>query len=145
MVEIMSWFRNMSLRQKLTSLFMTIAIFVAAAIVFPMVTYDTVQIRSAMADDLETLGDVLAANSTAALLFEDANGAREVLQALRAQPNITRAFTYKPDGTVLARYVRGRNEERWSVPEPRPDTTSFQSDRLILFRNVAVAGEAAGS
>ena len=91
----MSWFRNMSLCQKLTSLFMTIALFVAAAVAIPMVTYDIAQIRRAMADDLETLGDVLAANSTAALLFEDANGAREVLHALRAQPNITRACTYK--------------------------------------------------
>ena len=141
----MSWFRNMSLRQKLTSLFMTIALFVAAAVAIPMVTYDIAQIRRAMADDLETLGDVLAANSTAALLFEDANGAREVLHALRAQPNITRACTYKPDGTVLARYVREGNEERWSVPEPRPDTTLFQRDRLILFRKVALAGEGAGS
>jgi hypothetical protein len=44
----MSWFRNMSLRQKLTSLFMTISIFVAAAIAIPMVTYDIVQIRRAM-------------------------------------------------------------------------------------------------
>jgi signal transduction histidine kinase/CheY-like chemotaxis protein len=141
----MGWFRNMSLRQKLTSLFMTIAIFVAVAVVIPMATYDFVQIRHTMADDLATLGDVLAANSTAALLFEDANSAREVLQALRAQPNITRACAYKRDGTVLARYVRDRSEERWSLPKPRPDTTLFQHDRLILFRQVAVGGESAGS
>ena len=141
----MNWFHNMSLCQKLTSLFMTIAVFMAAAVAIPMATYDMVQIRRAMADDLSTLGNVLAANSAAALLFEDANGAREVLQALHAQPNITRACAYKRDGTVLARYVRDESDERWSLPEPRPDTASFQHDRLILFRRVAVAGESAGS
>lgn len=57
----MNWFHNMSLCQKLTSLFMTIAVFMAAAVAIPMATYDMVQIRRAMADDLSTLGNVLAA------------------------------------------------------------------------------------
>ena len=49
-----------------------------------------------MSRDLETLADVLARNSTAALTFHDAGAARDVLQALRAEPGITAACIYTP-------------------------------------------------
>ena len=141
----MSRFRDVSLKQKLTILFLAIATFVAAAVAVPMATYDVLQFRRAMADDLSTLGDVLAANSTAALLFDDSSGAREVLQALRGQPNVTRACTYTHDGAVLAKYVRQGSESQFSPPTPRASTIYFEPDRLIMFRSVGVAGETVGS
>jgi signal transduction histidine kinase/CheY-like chemotaxis protein/HPt (histidine-containing phosphotransfer) domain-containing protein len=141
----MTRFRDMTLQQKLTTLFMAIAVLVALAVSLPMATYDILQYRRSMAQDLATLGDVLAANSTAALLFEDAAGAREVLLALRAEPNVTRACTYTRDGKVLAKYVRDGEQAQFIPPPPHRSTTYFEKDKLALFREVGLAGESTGT
>ena len=57
--------------------------------------------------ELQTIGSLLASNSTAALSFNDAASATEVLQSLSATTNIVRACLYRTeDTTAFATYVR---------------------------------------
>jgi signal transduction histidine kinase/CheY-like chemotaxis protein len=69
--------------------------------------YEYVSIRQLVARNLETLGKAIAVNSTAALAFENAGDAREVLSAVQAQPHIVAARLYLSDGRLIAFYPDG--------------------------------------
>jgi Periplasmic sensor domain len=94
----MRHFGDLSIRHKLTGLFMAISGFTALAVSCPMAIYDVITFRHSVAQNLAVLGDVLAGNSTAALTFRDAESARDVLRALRAEPDVTAAAIYTSDG-----------------------------------------------
>ncbi len=81
--------------------------------------YEFVSFRQLTARNLETLGKAIAANSTAALAFENAEDAREVLSAVRAQPHIIAARLYLSDGRLIASYPDGAAPQGAShaVPE----------------------------
>ena len=138
-------FKDISVREKLTRLFMAIACFVGVVVSVPMATYDIYQLRRSMAQDIGTLGDVLAGNSTAALTFNDVDATYDLLQALRAEPNVTRACIYDISGRPLANYIRDKNRAELAFPRPRTDMTYFEGDQLILFRSVKIAGESIGT
>ena len=138
-------FRDISVREKLTRLFMAIACFVAVVVSLPMASYDIFQLRRSMSQDLGTLGDVLAGNSTAALAFNDINAAHDLLRALRAEPNVLHACMYDASGQPLATYTRDQNHSVFSPPQPRSDTTYFAGGRLMLFRSIRIAGESVGT
>jgi uncharacterized membrane protein affecting hemolysin expression len=138
-------FRDISVREKLTRLFIVIAGFVAIVVSLPMASYDILQLRRSMSQDLGTLGDVLAGNSTAALAFNDVNAAHDLLQALRAEPSITHACMYDASGKPLATYTRDKDPSAFTPPEPRFDATYFEGDRLLLFRSIRIAGESLGT
>jgi signal transduction histidine kinase/ActR/RegA family two-component response regulator len=66
--------------------------------------YDFLTYRRQTLHNLATLGQAIAANSTAALAFENPEDAREVLAALKADPHVVAAALYTPAGTSFASY-----------------------------------------
>jgi signal transduction histidine kinase/ActR/RegA family two-component response regulator len=66
--------------------------------------YDFLTYRRQTLHNLATLGQVIAANSTAALAFQNPDDAREVLAALKADPHVVAATLYTPAGTSFASY-----------------------------------------
>jgi hypothetical protein len=62
--------------------------------------------REALRRDLGVLADIFSANSTAALTFNDAEAARELLATLHLNQHITAAFLYSADGKPIAAYRR---------------------------------------
>ena len=60
----MRHFVDLSIRHKLTALFLAISGFTALAVSCPMAIYDLVTFRRAVVQNLAVLGDVLAGNST---------------------------------------------------------------------------------
>jgi hypothetical protein len=71
-VTAMCRFGDLSIRHKLTVLFMGISGFTALALSCPMAVYESLTFRHSVVQNLAVLGDVLAGNSTAALTFHDA-------------------------------------------------------------------------
>ena len=138
-------FGDLSIRRKLTVLFMAISGFSALAVSCPMAIYDVMTFRRAVAQNLAVLGDVLAGNSTAALEFGDAESARDVLRALRAEPNVTAACIYKADGKPFAKYSRDRKDSGFIPPSPQAETTQFTNGHLVQFRKIVLAGETIGT
>ena len=69
-----------------------------------LITYDFVSFRQAIARNVATLGQVIAANSAAALAFENKEDAREILNALEAERHIVAAGLYDARGALLATY-----------------------------------------
>src|SRR5437868_7608290 len=140
----MKWFQDWSIRHKLTALFVAMACITAITISLALLAFDLVGVRRAMARDLATLADALARNSTAALTFGDGESARDVLQALRAEPSVTAACIYTPDGKPFAKYVRQGNEADFLPPPARHPMARFEPGRLIEFRDIVLQGEKLG-
>ncbi|MCD6059697.1 MAG: response regulator [Moraxellaceae bacterium] len=97
-------FRDLPIGRKLT-----LAILVTSGVVLLLacigfVAYESRTFRQGMVDDLGTLGRVVATNSTAALAFDNAGDARDVLAALRADPHIVFAGLYDNAGRLFATY-----------------------------------------
>ena len=141
----MRHFGDLSIRHKLTVLFMAISGFTALAVSCPMAIYDVTTFKRAVAQNLAVLGDVLAGNSTAALTFRDAESARDVLRALRAEPDVTAACIYTADGKPFAKYTRDEKDSGFIPPLPQAETTEFRDGHLIQFRKIVLAGETVGT
>lgn len=75
--------------------FMTCAAFIA---------YQFFAFKEIERSKISTLGAIVAANSTAALAFDDSNAAGETLRALHAEKHIVAACLYDTSGNVFARY-----------------------------------------
>jgi len=138
-------FRDWSIRHKLTGLFVLMAFITALTVSVPMVIFDMVGLRRAMARDLATLADALARNSTAALTFRDAETARDVLQALKAEPSVKAACIYTSQGKPFAKYVREGKEADFIPPFAQDPGIHFEWDRLIEFRDIVLDDEQVGT
>jgi two-component system sensor histidine kinase/response regulator len=138
-------FGDLSIRHKLTALFMAISGFTALAVSCSMATYEVLTFRRAVAQNLAVLGDVLSGNSTAALTFRDADSARDVLRALRAEPDVTAACIYTLDGKPFAKYARDANDSGFVPPASQAASTQFKNGHLLQFRKIVLAGEPLGT
>jgi signal transduction histidine kinase/CheY-like chemotaxis protein len=138
-------FGDLSIRHKLTALFLAISGFTALAVSCPMAIYDLVTFRHSVTQNLAVLGDVLAGNSTAALTFRDAESARDILRALRAEPNVTAACIYTADGKPFAQYARDEKDSGFVPPAAQGETTQFKNGHLVQFRRIVLAGETVGT
>src|SRR5882762_7502447 len=71
----------------------------AGSFIYELLTY-----RQSTVQNLATVGQMIAANSTAALAFNNADDAREVLSALKAERHIVAAGLYDAHGALFATY-----------------------------------------
>lgn len=76
-------------------LFLTSAAFVA---------YQIFSSRRALLSNSRTIAQITAAQSSAAVFFDDEKVSEEILSKLRAEPTILQAALYTRDGRMLARY-----------------------------------------
>src|SRR5688572_20278352 len=111
--------RNTSLPVKQTTVIMvtcTVALLLAC-ITFAF--YEVVTFRTELRRNIETLGEILANNTIGALEFQDADSARDILAAVRAEPNIQLAVLYDEKGSEFARFVQDESTLSPVTPELR--------------------------
>jgi two-component system, sensor histidine kinase and response regulator len=137
-------YRNLTIRQKLRLIVMATVAVALALIGAAVVPYDQMASRSALKNDLGVLADILGANSTAALSFNDPTTADELLAGLRARHSVVAAFIYSMDGKPFAEYWRDRGCRAPAPPEPLEEGGSFEGDRLRLFRRIRLGTQALG-
>jgi diguanylate cyclase (GGDEF)-like protein/PAS domain S-box-containing protein len=138
-------FRDWSIRRKLTGLFMAMACITAVTVSISIGAFDLMGLESSMARNLSILADVLGQNSAAALTFEDAETARNVLVALQAESSVTAACVYTGEGKPFATYVRKGGDSGFVPPPAQGPATSFMPGRLSLFRTITLAGDKIGT
>ena len=137
-------YRNLPIKQKLRLIIMvtvTVALLFACAAVL---AYDRVAARSSMQNDLQVLAEMLSANSTAALSFDDAKTGTELLSTLSAKRQILAAQIFSAKGRPFAGYRRGSSALK-SIPALRPDGAWFEPTRLVLFKSVELSGTKIGT
>lgn len=69
-------------------------------------TFDMLNYRSQLRNAAVTVAGIVANNCTAALSFNDAKSAQEILDALKADPHLGSAAIWNAKGVPLARYQR---------------------------------------
>jgi PAS domain S-box-containing protein len=97
--------------------------------------YELLTFRATAVRELSTIGQIVAANSTAALAFRNPDDAREVLAALKAEPSIVAATLYDADGQVFSIYPDSLAAAAFPQA-PEPDGFRFEGARLIGFAPV---------
>lgn len=98
--------RDIPIRRKVVLITMLVtcgALLLASA---ALILTDRARFRSEMANDLATLGGIVAGNSTAAVEFGDQKAAGETLASLVAKPSIVGAAVYDQQNRLLAPYRR---------------------------------------
>jgi two-component system, sensor histidine kinase len=134
-----------SIRQKLQTIIMLsvcVALLLTCGAVFAVAIGS---MRDSIRSATETLALVIAENSTAAISFNDPRDGGELLQGLKAQPSIDRAYIYSPRGTVFASYQRHQGSQP-SIPPPPPrtDRSWFADGKLHVFRTIYLEGQPIG-
>src|SRR6202035_886121 len=69
--------------------------------------YEFMTFRQTSVQQLQTLSQAIASNSTAALAFDNADDASAVLAAFKADPHIVAAALYDVHGKLFAKYPQG--------------------------------------
>lgn len=103
------------------------------------ISYQLYNTRLASSAKLQTLAQVIATNSTAALAFQDVDDATDILSALRAEPTVTVAALYDSSGAVFATYPSPMTAAALPDGAP-PDGYRFDDRFLIAAEPVVQAG-----
>ena len=97
-------FRDTPIRRKLTTIILATSGAVLLLTCAAFLGYEAFTFRQASARQLATLGEIIAANSTGALAFDNANDATQVLAALKAERHVVSACLYDARGRLFSRY-----------------------------------------
>src|SRR5580704_12009192 len=137
-------FKDTPIKRKLTALFLLtsgVAVLLTCAAYFAaeVLTFQQSTLRQ-----LSTLGEVVAANSTAAMAFGNERDAGEVLAALKADRHIVAAGLYDRDGKLLSRYPATLSVDAFPVT-PERDGYRFARSYIASFQPVAQGNRRLGT
>ena len=137
-------FRNCPIRRKLilTGLLTSSMALIMTGI--SIVGYQLSQYRSDVTAELKSVGDMIAVNSSAPLIFGDRQSAAHTLSPLKAEARVAEAAIYQPGGGIFATFVRpGVNSARFPSIAGT-EARSFEWFGLQVSRSVVVDGETLG-
>ena len=106
--------------------------------------YEFFTFRQTLVRQLDTLGQAIASNSSAALAFDNPDDARSVLAAFKADPHIVAAALYDEAGALFASYPRSV-ESRTLPTTPSADGYRFESAYVTGFEPVVEGGKRLGT
>jgi diguanylate cyclase len=102
--------------------------------------------RSGLLDDLRVQSDMIASQSTAAMMFNDAAAAGETLAALRALPTVQSAVLFDANGNSFASYSRnGQTAAKVLVQPANSEDHHFATTHLDVFRSVVQGPQRLGT
>jgi signal transduction histidine kinase len=79
--------------------------------------YEYYSFKRSLTRETRILAEMCAANTTAALAFDNASDAQDVLATLKVNPNIVAAILYNKNGHAFAGYPDSTNAERYANRE----------------------------
>ncbi len=100
------------------------------------ITWEYFDLKNQMVFNLLTHASIVADNSKAAVAFDDAKGAKSILNALHASPSIIHAHIIKADGNSFANYNRDANDQSIHILDLRGKNYAFTQDSLNLKHNI---------
>ena len=120
-----------AIRRRLIQMVLLISGAVLLLTVSALFAYDFVTFRQTSQRQLDTLGRAIAANSTAALAFDNPDDAGTVLSAFEVDPHVAHAALYRLDGKLFAVYP---SKARGGVPARlQAEATGFRFEQGSLI------------
>ncbi|HMF98225.1 MAG TPA: response regulator [Vicinamibacterales bacterium] len=139
-------YRRLSLARKLTVAMLltsTVTLLTACAV---LAVYDYSASRARTMQELTVLADVVGADATAPVAFNDPKASADTLRALAADPHIIAARLFTNDGVQLATYVRhGAIDGGERAGSPFAPGTFVNSGTLRVVRPILLDGHPVGT
>ena len=104
-----------------------------------LLVYNFYSVRRATVEQLHLQARMLAFNSSAALTFQDAEAAEQLLASLKALPSVESAHLVDSEGEVLATFAAG--PQRLPMPVGEAKAFEFSTDGSLLIRHAIVDGD----
>jgi signal transduction histidine kinase/ActR/RegA family two-component response regulator len=134
-----------SIRRQLMRMVMLTSAAVLLVTVSSLFAYEWLTFRQESRQQLGTLGRAIAANSTAALAFDNAEDAGDVLAAFEADEHIVGAALYRQHGELFAVYPQGTPVSQFPERLTRtPAAYRFEGAHLVGFQPVVEGGRHLG-
>ncbi|HEY1763737.1 MAG TPA: ATP-binding protein [Opitutaceae bacterium] len=126
----------MRIRRKLMMIMLVTCVTALLAMRATFFAYELFAFRKTTLHQLTTVGEITAANSTAALAFENQADADEILAALAAERHIVAAALYDRNGQLFSRYPKSlKSGELPSAPAA--DGYRFEGSFLVGYQPVS--------
>ena len=97
-------FKDAPVRRKLMISILLTSVVVMLLMLGAFLAFDYIDLKKATVRQASAISAITAANSTAALAFENPQDAREILAALKAEPHIEAAAIYDRNGDLFSHY-----------------------------------------
>jgi len=121
-MKALQFVRDLPIGRKLTLLLLLPCLVVLLLSGAALLGFQIRMFRNSFARDIKAVANIVGANSTAAVAFNDARAATEILHSLKAKEHILSAILILPDGTVFARYGN------------HSDTPVIETHNIFVFR-----------
>jgi two-component sensor histidine kinase len=136
-------FKNQPIKRKLMLMILIASGTVLLIISAIIMSFEWLTFRSTLVEDVTTVAEVIARNSTAALAFKDQKDAVEILAGLRVEGNIKAAALFDSADRMLATYVSGSGD--LPPKNPKKNGYQFMEDHLVVSVPVKEARERYGT
>jgi signal transduction histidine kinase/ActR/RegA family two-component response regulator len=136
--------RDIPIKRKLMLVMLLTSSFALLLMGSALITYELVTFRRALAVNIGVLAQIIGSNSTAALAFDDAKSAREILAALSAEQQITSAAIYDQRGRIFASFPVGVPISEFPK-RPGSDGHMFERAHLVMFQPILQEGTRLGT
>ncbi|HZI34075.1 MAG TPA: CHASE sensor domain-containing protein, partial [Candidatus Binatia bacterium] len=136
--------KDIPIRRKLIIIILLTSVMVMLLMWLSFFSYEYLTFRRTTVRQLSTMGEIIAANSTAALAFDSRNDAAETLSALQVEPHIADACLFDKEGKLFAQYPAGRQPDAFP-PVPGRRGYHFSHSHLTGFQPVTQGGKLLGT
>src|SRR3984893_3306711 len=136
--------RNVPIKRKLMLVILLTSGFAILLMGTALITYELVTFRSALTNNIEVLAQIIGANSTATLAFDDRENAKEILRALAAENQITAAAIYDRNGRLFASFPESITPTQLPAV-PGPDGHRFNRFQFIMVQPIFQEGARLGT
>lgn len=137
-------FDDRSVRQKLIRVILTTTVGVLAFTCIILFIFEVESYRAAATRSLMTTASIVAENSSGVLLFDDQKMAREVLNSLRVDPEVSAAALYDKEGKIYATFSSTLETDEF--PEhPARDGVMTRGIGITIFQPVLQKSDRVGT
>jgi signal transduction histidine kinase/ActR/RegA family two-component response regulator len=137
-------FKGSTIQGKLVRMVLLVSAAVLLLACSTILTYEFVTFRQTTIQQAAILGRIIAANSTAALAFENPDDAAEILSALKAEAPIEAAGLYTKQGRLFSHYPSSSSDAKFPVM-PEGDGYRFVDTYLIGIQPVTEGEQRLGT
>ena len=128
-------FKDVPVKQKIMGITLFTSSLVLVVIALAYITFEYYSFKKSEKSNLQTVGLIIASNSSAAIAFDSPNEGAEILAALSANKHIKAAALYTAEGTLFAKYPHDLNQN--DLPHTvSADGYQFNDEYLEGFQSI---------
>jgi sensor histidine kinase regulating citrate/malate metabolism len=138
-------FSTLSVRHKLIALMVTVSFVSLLIASIAFIKTDRMNTQQVVSDNLGTMASIIAANSTAAIMFGDAAAAAETLGFLDSRAHIQAAAIYNATGEIFASHSKDGIDLEFPEPDLLQENILFWNTHIELNLPIVYQGETIGA